>query len=125
MAHAHESNTKRIWKVFALLSVITTVEVALGIASFTWGGLLGVFFLGNFWARATQRDAIAGISVAIPVMAFVVFSRQLSNWFPALADLLRPFTGIAFPWYVLIGTSITMIVGMSLSVLFPSKPRAV
>jgi cytochrome c oxidase subunit 4 len=31
MAHAHESNIKRIWKVFALLSVITTVEVALGI----------------------------------------------------------------------------------------------
>ncbi len=31
MAHAHESNTKRIWVVFGLLSVITTVEVALGI----------------------------------------------------------------------------------------------
>jgi Na+/proline symporter len=101
------------------------VEVALGIASFTWGGLLGVFFLGNFWSRATQRDAIAGISVAIPVMACVVFARQLSSWFPSLADLLRPFTGIAFPWYVLIGTSITMIVGMTLSVLFPNRPRAV
>ena len=31
MAHAHESNTKRIWTVFGLLSVITTVEVAFGI----------------------------------------------------------------------------------------------
>lgn len=32
MAHdAHASNTKRIWIVFAYLSVITTVEVALGI----------------------------------------------------------------------------------------------
>jgi heme/copper-type cytochrome/quinol oxidase subunit 4 len=31
MAHAHESNTKRIWTVFGILSVITTVEVALGI----------------------------------------------------------------------------------------------
>lgn len=33
MAHGHEhvSNTKRIWQVFGLLSVITTVEVALGI----------------------------------------------------------------------------------------------
>ena len=30
MAHAHESNTKRIWFVFGLLSVVTTVEVALG-----------------------------------------------------------------------------------------------
>lgn len=31
MAHAHESNTKRIWKVFGFLSLITIVEVALGI----------------------------------------------------------------------------------------------
>ncbi|VXB16067.1 Cytochrome C oxidase subunit IV [Flavobacterium sp. 9AF] len=31
MAHAHESNTKRIWVVFGILSIITTVEVALGI----------------------------------------------------------------------------------------------
>jgi len=31
MAHAHESNIKRIWMVFGLLSVVTIVEVALGI----------------------------------------------------------------------------------------------
>ncbi|TRZ45776.1 cytochrome C oxidase subunit IV family protein [Robertkochia solimangrovi] len=31
MAHAHESNSKRIWTVFGILSVITIVEVALGI----------------------------------------------------------------------------------------------
>lgn len=31
MAHAHESNTKRIWKVFGILSIITIVEVAFGI----------------------------------------------------------------------------------------------
>ncbi len=33
MSHSHEhvSNTKRIWYVFGLLSVITTVEVILGI----------------------------------------------------------------------------------------------
>ena len=31
MAHAHESNTKRIWKVFIILSIITIVEVGLGI----------------------------------------------------------------------------------------------
>jgi SSS family transporter len=95
------------------------VVVALGIASFTYGGLLGVFFLGNFWPRATQRDAILGLSIAIPSMAFVVFARQLSSAFPAIADALGPFARIAWPWYVLIGTSITMIVGISASLLFP------
>jgi cytochrome c oxidase subunit 4 len=31
MSHAHVSNTKRIWTVFGLLSLITTVEVGFGI----------------------------------------------------------------------------------------------
>ncbi|HBK83214.1 MAG TPA: cytochrome C oxidase subunit IV [Flavobacterium sp.] len=31
MAHTHESNTKRIWFVFGLLSIVTIVEVAFGI----------------------------------------------------------------------------------------------
>ena len=31
MANAHESNTKRIWIVFGILSVITIVEVLFGI----------------------------------------------------------------------------------------------
>lgn len=31
MAHTHESNVKKIWMVFGLLSVVTIVEVALGI----------------------------------------------------------------------------------------------
>ena len=31
MSHEHVSNTKRIWFVFGLLSVVTTVEVFLGI----------------------------------------------------------------------------------------------
>lgn len=31
MAHAHGSNTKKIWTVFTALSIVTIVEVALGI----------------------------------------------------------------------------------------------
>ncbi len=31
MAHAHESNVKRIWMVFGLLSIVTIIEVAFGI----------------------------------------------------------------------------------------------
>jgi cytochrome c oxidase subunit IV len=30
-AHHHESNTKRIWSVFIILSIVTIVEVVLGI----------------------------------------------------------------------------------------------
>jgi solute:Na+ symporter, SSS family len=100
------------------------VVVALGIASFTYGGLLGGFFLGVFWARANQRDAITGMSVGIAAMSFVVFAKQLSGWVPALAEPLAPFASIAWPWYVLIGTSITMATGILSSLTHPA-PAAV
>ena len=41
------------------------VVIALSIASFTYGALLGGFFLGMLWRRAIQRDAILGMAVGI------------------------------------------------------------
>jgi SSS family solute:Na+ symporter len=97
------------------------VVVALSIASFTYGGLLGGFFLAILWSRARQVHALIGMATGIGVMTFVVFARPLSAWWPALAPTLEPFTRIAWPWYVLIGTSITMIVGIVTSFLIPSS----
>jgi SSS family transporter len=88
------------------------VVVALGIASFTYGGLLGGFFLGIFWQRANQRDAITGMAIGIATMAFIVFAKQLSAAYPGMAETLGPLARIAWPWYVLIGTSITLATGI-------------
>src|SRR5205085_5169224 len=82
------------------------VVVALSIASFTQGGLLGGFFLGIFWRRAIQRDAILGMAVAIATMAFIVFAKQLIAAYPSLQSTLGGVATIAWPWYVLIGTAI-------------------
>ncbi len=98
------------------------VTVALSIASFTYGGLLGGFFLGLWWRRALQRDAIIGMSVGIAAMAFVVFAKQISALVPALADGLAPFATISFPWYVLIGTTITLAAGIASSFTHPAPP---
>lgn len=87
------------------------VVVALSIASFTYGALLGAFFLGIYNVRAKQRDAILGMSVGIIVMALVVFAKPLAAAFPVLAMPLGPFENVAWPWYVLIGTTITLFVG--------------
>ncbi|MDT7832671.1 cytochrome C oxidase subunit IV family protein [Flavobacteriaceae bacterium S356] len=46
-AHAHESNVKRIWIVFGLLSVVTIIEVWLGIVK-PDSLHLGIF-LGTSW----------------------------------------------------------------------------
>jgi SSS family transporter len=130
---ADDPQTLRAGKLFALLwGVVLTagallfkqqgtpvVQVALSIASFTYGGLLGGFFLGIFWRRSAQRDAIAGMAVGLTVMAFVVFAKQIAAALPALGDALGPLARVAFPWYVLIGTSITMAVGIVSSLTHP------
>ena len=124
--HDDEKKTFRVARLFSLMwGVILLVAallykqqgtpvviVALSIASFTYGALLGGFFLGMLWRRAIQRDAILGMAVAIAVMTFIVFAGRLLPVLPSMAGILTPFSKIAWPWYVLIGTSITMLVGI-------------
>ncbi len=108
------------------------VTIALSIASFTYGGLLGAFFLGILVRRAVQRDAITGMAVGIGTMSVVVFAKVIAGWFPELATTLAPFARIAWPWYVLIGTTITFLIGILSSfthaapsvALNPSESRA-
>ncbi len=123
---ADDPRTLRVGKQFALAwgLVLTfgallfkaqgtpVVVIALSIASFTYGGLLGGFFLGLFWPRANQRDAITGMSVGITGMAFVVFAKQFIAAFPSLAGPLGGVATIAWPWYVLIGTTLTVTTGV-------------
>jgi SSS family transporter len=133
-----DPRTLRVGKLFALLwgAILTigalmfreqgtpVVVVALSIASFTYGGLLGGFFLGIFWRRAIQRDAILGMSVGIFVMAFIVFAKPIGDAIPALAAPLAPLARIAWPWYVLIGTAITLAAGILSSFTHPAPPPA-
>lgn len=136
---ADDPRTLRIGKIFALLwGIVLTggallfpqnqqtpvVVVALSIASFTYGGLLGGFFLGILWRRARQSDAILGMSLGILAMAFVVFAKQIAAAIPGLAGALRPLGTIAWPWYVLIGTVITLVVGILSSFTHPTPGAA-
>jgi len=124
---ADDPRTLRVGRIFALLwGIVLTagallfpentktpvVVVALSIASFTYGALLGGFFLAIFWRRARQADAILGMSVGIAAMSLIVFAKQISAAIPAWADALQPVSTIAWPWYVLIGTAITLSVGI-------------
>lgn len=77
------------------------VELALSIASITYGGLLGTYLLGGLWPRARQTDVIVAIVVGVTVMIPVVLGIPV-RWLP----------GLAWPWYVPLGTSVTVAVGM-------------
>jgi SSS family solute:Na+ symporter len=131
---ADDPGVLRIGKIFTLVWAVIlvggallyraqgtpVVVVALSVASFTYGGLLGGFFLGMLWRRAVQRDAILGMAVGIAAMTLVVFARPLSTAYPSVADTLGPLGRIAWPWYVLIGTTITMLVGTLSSYTHPA-----
>ncbi len=75
------------------------VEVALGIASLVYGGLLGAFALGIFSSRADARSVALGMTSGIGFITWLwVFHRAALAW----------------PWYVLVGTAITIAVGQAL-----------
>jgi SSS family solute:Na+ symporter len=98
------------------------VVIALSIASFTQGALLGAFFLGLYNARANQRDAITGMTVGIISMAFIVFAKQLTAAYPRLTAALGPFANVAWPWYVLIGLTITFTTASLMALTHEQQP---
>jgi len=86
--------------LFIPLSTRTSaVEVALGIASVVYGGLLGAFGLGVLVDRADQRSTTIGMAVGIGVVMVI--------W------LTIP-QYVAWPWFVFIGTLVTFFVGWAL-----------
>lgn len=78
------------------------VELALSIASYTYGGLLGVFLLGVLVRRAGEAAALVGFAAAICAMAAVIV-----------------FTPIAWTWYVMIGSGTCVLVALSVSKFLP------
>lgn len=99
------------------------VELGLAIASFTYGGLLGVFLLGLVNRRTNQADAVISFLITIAFMVWVIFAVWYSpevGWIvnlapsdEAIAELgLRP---IGWPWYTVIGSVTTLILGSLLA----------
>ncbi len=95
------------------------VVLALSIASVTYGALLGTYILAGRWPRARGRDIITATVATIAVMLVVVFAARLAT-LPSLR-WLAPVGRLAWPWYVPLGTALTLGVGMSSSLLGPRE----
>jgi Na+/proline symporter len=81
------------------------VDEVLGIASFTNGVILGIFFLGTFTDRVGQRAAF----VAIAGGGLIMLSVKLQ-------------TAVHWQWYVLIGSIATFIIGWIASRVLAEEP---
>lgn len=91
------------------------VVLALSIASVTYGALLGTYLLGGRVARARGRDAVGAVLVSVALMLLVVFASRLAA-VPGFA-WLTPVGRLAWPWYVPLGTALTVGTGLLLSYL--------
>lgn len=98
------------------------VVLALSIASIAYGGLLGAYLLAGRWPRAVGRDVIVAVSVSLAVMLIVFFAKRLAEH--AGLEWLSPVGRLAWPWYVPLGTLLTVGIGMLSSLLRPMDGHA-
>ena len=80
------------------------VELALSIASFTYGGLLGTFLLGVLNKKVNEKEALIGFVSGILIM-IVVISLKLVAW----------------TWFTIIGVIATVCIGSILSIKNKNK----
>ncbi len=83
------------------------VDTVLGIASFTSGPVLGLFFMGTLTKRVRQNGAMAGVLFGIAFMIFIWAATRLS-----------------WQWYALAGSLATFLAGYVTSVIFEREPPA-
>jgi len=86
--------------IFFMESSQTVVELALSIASFTYGGLLGTFLLGRLNKKSVQEDALAGFVAGIFIMITVIALKL-----------------VAWTWFTLVGVLTTLLIGSLLTAL--------
>jgi SSS family solute:Na+ symporter len=79
----------------------SVVSSVLGIAAFTTGIVLGVFFLGIFASRVGERAALAGLVIGLSSMSVIFFR-----------------TTLAWPWFALVGSAITFAAGWGASFIW-------
>ncbi len=93
------------WAVILVLGALSfesdqpVVELALSIASITYGSLLGTYIMGGLSRTVRQPDVMTAIVVSTVTMVIVVLVKP------------GPFASLAWPWYVPLGTAITLGVG--------------
>ena len=91
--------------VLAMTYPSSALDKALSVASLINGPVLGVFLVGTFLRRVSEPPALIGMVTSIVVMLYVRF-----------------YTPLAWTWYVLLGSGITLLVAWLASFAFPPAP---
>ena len=91
---------------------LTIIPLAIGVLGYTYGALLGIFLLGMLTTtRGSDRTNVPAMCGGIVAVLFlgkvhlpglVDFGRLMPSWWPV----------IAWPWYVLIGCLVTILLAV-------------
>jgi solute:Na+ symporter, SSS family len=128
-----EKNDKHLLKVAGWLTVVigfvqiavalivmkqqrSALDSALSIASLINGPILGVFLVGTFIKRANQTHALIGMVMSIIFMSYLLYLEFVKKF--AIAPEATP---IAWTWYVLLGSLITLTVSFVASLIIKNK----
>lgn len=87
----------------------SALDLALSIASLINGPILGVFLVGVFLKRVSQPPALIGMLVSLGCMLYIYIYLQ---------------SRIAWTWYVLIGSGITVLVAGLASFAFATAAES-
>jgi len=98
---------------------LTIIPLAIGILGYTYGSLLGIFLLGMLTSRlGSDRMNVVAMMGGILAVFFlgkvhlpglIDFGKWMPAWWP----------DIAWPWYVLIGCTTTLLLSLVFSVALP------
>lgn len=90
----------------------SVVEQVLTIAAFTSGPMLGLYLIAVLLPRVNEKAALTAFFFGLVTLAFVQFSP--SDYWP-LGKFKWPFAPIFWPWYAVIGSLLTFLLGWLLS----------
>ena len=79
------------------------LDAALSIAALINGPVLGAFLVGSFVPAARERDALAGMAASLLVMGYLLYLE-----FGKRLGFLPDATPLGWPWYVLVGSTLTL-----------------
>lgn len=104
----------------------SVVNDVLAIAGFATGLLLGLFFLGVLTRRVTQTAALVGLVGGLVILCGVKFGHPLvvrygSSWPSPLTTALDAVTTLAWPWYTVVGSTATFLIGLAASLVWTDR----
>ncbi|MEP6663424.1 MAG: hypothetical protein ABJC04_07135 [Verrucomicrobiota bacterium] len=107
--------------VIASQQVDSALNAALGLNGWTNGAMLGGLILVLWWKRSSALPVIIGMAASVVITIYIA---NFASWKTGVigADGNPVMAKVAWPWFTLIGTTITLVIASVIRLFVRSKP---